>query len=305
MKETKDYNKNVDVSKLQLKKGEKKIFRGLRIKRDPDYPDRMKMPACVIIPKRDIINVKGEPTEIACISRIGSKGQPLFHDLFLMKEAAGCITLVGGSMSDQQKYEYLMLSNYRLNNPDRDDSFPALYELVDPEAQSKVRRAARTLKLKAMDYADGMTDEDIMTFAGANGWKTDGSLAVLRDQVEAYAEANPEIFLKVASNRHNVIKADIKLAIDNGIINWDKVKSQFTWANNGQLITSIPRSSKGTEIDGMLSFIINTEHGESVYSEIKTLLGDVVSAKQNLKDAKTVNPNPKPIAKEPTTSKKK
>lgn len=303
MKETKDYNNGIDTSQLKLKNGERKIFRGLRIKRDPDYPDRLKMPACVIIPKKDIIDVKGVPTEIACISRIGAKGQPMFHDLFLMKEAGGSITLVGGTIAAQQKYEYLMLSNFRANNPNRDPSFPALYELVDPVAKSKARRATRSMKLRAMDYARDMTDEDVMTFAGANGWNTKRGVEVIRDEIESYAETNSEVFLKVASNRHNVIKADIQLALEKGVIVWDKVKSQFVWQSNGQLITSVPRSSKGTNIDGMLSFIINTEQGESVYSEIKTLLGDVVSAKDNLQKAKTVNP--KPIAKKTGGSTKK
>ncbi len=305
MRKTEQYNNGVNTKDLQLEKGEKKIFRGLRIKRDPDYPDRMKMPACVIIPKKDIINIKGVPTEIACVNRVGAKGKVTFHDLNLTKEAGGCITLIGGTIAHQQKYEYLMLSNFRKNNPERDTDFPALYELVDPEAMSKTRRASRSLRLKAMDYADGMSEDEVFTFAGANGWKTTDSIAMLRDQVENYAETNPDVFLKVASNRHNIIKADIQSALDNGILVWDKVKSQFTWRTNGQLITSVPRSSKGTEIDGMLSFIINTEHGESVYTELKTLIGDVVSAKDNLKDAKTVNPNPKSIGKDIKDSKQK
>lgn len=281
MRKTKDYN-NLPVAAtkaLKLKKGETKRFKILNIKRDRDYPNRMVIPSIVIVPPRDTIVYKDTPYDIACVRAVGEKGRTVFHDIWFQKESAGIITLNGGSIRDQEMYEYLMLSNYRVDNPDRDDSKRGVYMLIDPVGNAKAARATRTQKLKSQAFAAEMTDEEILTFAAASGWGTKGvDEEILRDRVEILAESDPVGFLKAASNRNNQIKADVKLAIDAGHITWNKPEYKFTWTSNGELIVKVPRSSKGTHLDGMLNLILNADHGEAVYDDIRALLGKGVTA---------------------------
>lgn len=272
MKVTQEYNVGIDVKKYKLKPDDVKIFKILTTKRDKHYPDRPMIPAAVIVPSKDIIIYNGEPVEIACIKTTKAKGVPVLHELWFLKESAGTITCRGGNVADQQKYEYLMLCNFRKNNPDRDPTKRALFELLDPKAKATEERATRTERLRAMKYAEDMERDEVMTFSAASGWDVDDE-DVLRNRIESMAESDPLGFLARATNRHNNIKADIKRALDKQVISFDAQASSFSWSSNGELITNVPRSTKGSHLDGLLNFIINNERGESVYDEIKLLLG--------------------------------
>ena len=311
MKKSKLFNNGVDVSKLRLKRGETKIFKLLKVKKDKTSPTGFYIPSAANVPNRDVIEIKGEIYDIAAIKSIGLKGNEVFHRLWFTKEAGGQIVVHGGRIADQEIYEYLMLSNYRSNNPNRDPSRKQIYKLVDVSAEVKVQRASRSQRLKAELYASEMTDAEVMTFAAASGW-SDKSFAIVRNRIEVMAEENPINFLKIASNRHNSMKADVKNALDKKIISFDKGSHEYAWATNNELIVVVPRSTKGTHLDGMLNFLINTEHGESVYQEIKSLLNPdkttetPVPEKEVIAEVKKepVRSNPKPIAKKPTTRKK-
>jgi len=312
MKKTKDFN-NLDVSELKLKKGETKTFRLLKIKKDKTSPTGFYIPSAANVPTRDVINHKGETCDIAAIKSIGIKGSPTFHSLWFTRQSGGQITCTGGRIADQEIYEYLMLSNYRRGNPERDPSLRELYELVDVKGSATARRANRQEKLRAENYALNMTDEDVTTFAAASGWN-DTDIDILRDRIEEMAGANPLNFLKIATNRHNNIKADIKKAIDQKIIKWDSTASTFSWASNNELIVTVPRSTKGDHLDGILHFIINVKHGESVYQEIKLLLSgkktpivSEIKEEEFIDEVKEVKKQPEPftpINKRATTKKK-
>lgn len=274
MKKSKDVN-DVDVSHLKLKRGEIRVFKGLRRKKDKNALTGFYLPSAVRIPKQDAIMIDGDIKDIAAIRNIGVNGSIKYHDLWLRRESGGVISCVGGRIADQEKYEYLMLSNYRKGNPNRDPSIKQIYELVDVQADAKTTRATRTQRLKAMNYANDMDNDEVATFAAASGWGKD-QVEIQRNRIEIMSETDPVHFLKIASNRQNNIKADIKNALDKGFITFDKPSSKFTWTNNGELITTVPRSTKGNHLDGILHFIINSDHGEAVYQEVKLLLAGKV-----------------------------
>ena len=293
MRKTKDYNNlpAAATKDLVLGKGEVKRFKILNIKRDKDHPKRMVIPSIVIVPSRDTIVYKDTPYDIACINSVGEKGSINFNRIWFQKESAGVITLNGDSIRDREMYQYMMLCNYRVDNPDRDKTKRSMFMLIDPVANAQVARASRSTKLKAQSYAAEMENEDILTFAAASGWQTkDVAEDILRDRIEILAENDPVGFLKTASNRNNQIKADVKMAIDDGYIKWNKPEHKFTWASNDELIVKVPRSSKGTHLDGMLNLIINADHGEAVYDEIRSLLGKSIADQKTKPAGKSGNP---------------
>jgi len=305
MKKTKTFN-NLDVSNLKLKNGEVKVFKLLKVKKDPTSPTGFYIPSAANVPNKDVITIGDETVDIAAIRSIGVKGNITFHRLWFTKEAGGTISCHGGRIVDQEIYEYLMLSNFRSGNPNRDPSYKELYKLIDSKSDAKVERATRSQRLQAELYASEMTDEEVLTFSAASGWNNDET-DILRNRIETMAQNDPIHFMKIASNRHNNMKADIKRALDEKVLSWDKPSSTFSWAVNGELIVTVPRSTKGSHLDGMINFLVNTEHGEAVYKEIKTLLNGgkaiekeeeiPVFNEEEIEELETTAPNPKPIVR--------
>jgi len=298
MKKVKNFN-DVNVSKYKLKKGEVKVFKILKKKIDPSSPTGFYLPSAVNVPAKDTIIVNDEPKDIAAIRSVGQNGTISFYDLWFRKESLGTISCTGGSIKDQHIYEYLMLCNYRKNNPDRDDSKRAIFELIDPQADAKAKRDHRQLTRKAINYASEMSDEQIITFCLASGRSdaTPENMDVLRNFVELAAEAAPEEFIKRANNRENEIKANIKRALDKKLIEFDRPSHTFLWKSTGELIVTIPRSVSGDPLSGILNFVKNRDAGESFYDEIKALLADYVNEPQiTMKDEKEVV---EPIVDEP------
>lgn len=279
MKVHEDFNKGITKTALnkanielrKLKKGEVVTFRINNIKPDPTHPTGKRMPACKIIPSRDIIYLNEEPVEIAAIKTIGSDKRVIFYDIKFTRESEGTINCIGGTAHAQNLYEYLMLSNFREGNPIRDPGAEKVYYLVDPVGKAKEKRASRSQMLKAVDIAENMTDDDVLTFIAAQGWKKQ-DMELLRDKIEEIAMKDPVNFMRMASDRNNEMKATIKRAIDEGVLVWDKSKYEFRWSSNDELITRVPRSEQGSHLDGLLNFILNAEHGPAVYKELTSKL---------------------------------
>jgi len=62
-----------------------------------------------------------------------------------------------------------------------------------------------------------MTSEEVVETIASMGLNEKQDLQVLRDKLEAFAEEEPENFLKVASNKNKAMKANVKKALDQGV----------------------------------------------------------------------------------------
>jgi hypothetical protein len=257
-----------------LGRGEVAIFRLVGIKPDPVNEGRMMIPTAVSIPSTDTVYdpAKKEYVDIACIDSIGSDGKPNFVDIWFRREAAGTIVCNGNNRLDTELYSYLMLSNYRKNNENRNGDQEAIYELIDTKAVAAKKREDRSKRLEALQFAANMTSEEVVETIASMGLNEKQDLQVLRDKLEAFAEEEPENFLKVASNKNKAMKANVKKALDQGVIVFDRSQNAFKWATNEEIITTVPRSTGTGHLDGFVGFLLGNKKGEKVYDEIVKLL---------------------------------
>jgi hypothetical protein len=274
MRTTKNYNNLNEKTVPKLGRGEVAIFRLVGIKPDPVNEGRMMIPTAVSIPSTDTVYdpAKKEYVDIACIDSIGSDGKPNFVDIWFRREAAGTIVCNGNNRLDTELYSYLMLSNYRKNNENRNGDQEAIYELIDTKAVAAKKREDRSKRLEALQFAANMTSEEVVETIASMGLNEKQDLQVLRDKLEAFAEEEPENFLKVASNKNKAMKANVKKALDQGVIVFDRSQNAFKWATNEEIITTVPRSTGTGHLDGFVGFLLGNKKGEKVYDEIVKLL---------------------------------
>jgi hypothetical protein len=274
MRVTKLYNNLHEKTVPKLKRGEIAIFKLLGIKPDPNNEGRLLIPAGVSIPNVDTIYDpnKGEYVDIACISSVGVDGNAQLLDIWFRKESGGAIMCNGNNRIDQELYGYLMLSNRRSNNEHKANDAEPVYELIDTKSVAQKVRGERSKKLEAMTVAAQMSSEDVVETVASLGLNEKQDLELLREKLEAMAENDPESFLKVASNSNKTIKANVKRAIDQGVIIFDKAQNAFKWALNEEIIATIPRSTGSGHLDGFAGFLISNKKGEKIYEELTKLL---------------------------------
>lgn len=274
MRTTKNYNNLHEKSVPKLGRGEVAVFRIYGIKPDPVNEGRMMIPTAVSVPSTDTVYDpnKKEYVDIACIDSIGADGKPNFVDIWFRREAAGTIVCNGNNRLDTELYSYLMLSNYRKNNENRNGDQEAIYELIDTKAQAAKKREDRSKRLEALQFAANMTGEEVVETIASMGLNEKQDIQVLRDRLEAFAEEDPESFLKIASNKNKAMKANVKKALDQGVLVFDRTQNAFKWAVNEEIITTVPRSTGTGHLDGFVGFLLGSKKGEKVYDEIAKLL---------------------------------
>jgi hypothetical protein len=274
MRTTKSYNNLNEKSVPKLGRGEVALFRICGIKPDPVNEGRLMIPTAVSVPSTDTVYdpSKKEYVDIACIDSIGADGKPNFVDIWFRREAAGTIVCNGNNRLDTELYSYLMLSNYRKNNENRNGDQEAIYELIDTKAQAAKKREDRSKRLEALQFAANMTGEEVVETIASMGLNENQDIQVLRDRLEAFAEEDPESFLKIVSNKNKAMKANVKKALDQGVLVFDRPQNAFKWAVNEEIITTVPRSTGTGHLDGFVGFLLGSKKGEKVYDEIVKLL---------------------------------
>jgi len=274
MRVTKQYNNLHEKTLPKLNRGEIAIFRLLNIKPDPINEGRLLIPTAVGLPSTDTVYDpnKKEYVDIACIDSIGADGKPNFVDIWFRRETAGTIVCNGNNRIDQDMYGFLMLSNYRKNNLERNGDQESYYELVDTKAVANKKREDRSKKLEALQFASAMTAEEIIETMASMGLNENQDISILRDKLEAFAEESPEEFLKIASNKNKTMKANIKKALDQGVLVFDRQQNSFKWAVNEEIITSVPRSTGTGHLDGFVGFLLTGKKGEKIYEEVVKML---------------------------------
>ena len=137
---------------------------------------------------------------------------------------------------DLLKLEWLTKSNYNASNPNRDKAKNMLFKLYAPEREA----------IKAMQDDELLTEakyfvhENMKTEAGQNrlvqyaeviGITTSGrTLAEIKVDLMARAQASPEKFLKGLNDPNNKTKSIILEAIKAGVLN--KIDNRIQWAES-------------------------------------------------------------------------
>jgi hypothetical protein len=271
MKKTKLYNNLPDklLKKMLLKPGEKVVYKLYNITSAPMDPTRLAIPAYRNVPPIDQIYDKESESyiDIAAVKSVDAEGNHTFHDIYFTSQQAGHMILFGGRAVDQEIHSYLSLCNHNASNKDRDTTKEVIFELVDEEAKAEKESTTRNKKRDALNIAADLTPEDVKDYTAALGKSEDRPIKVLRNELEALADRDPEEFLSLINNKQAVMKATINRALAKGAILFSEEQSMYKWAN-GEAILTVAR---GTEaIDEFVSFCVSSAKGEKVYQNLQS-----------------------------------
>ena len=258
----------------EFKRNDVKIFEWLSKKPDPVNKGKLEMAVMAFVPNKDRVYdpAQDDYVDIAAIKNLGPEDKPVFTDIVFEKRQGGKLVLRGDRIGDKEIYQFMMLSNYNISNPNRDPQAKGLYKLVDPKSESANKRKKRSTLRDAMNVAAEMSASDIREFVASMGKDQTRDISVLRDEIETLAESDPQQFIILSKNRNRSIQANIKKAIDKKIIEFSKGTSTFVWASTKETICQVPRTSGSSHLEGFVNFVLSNKNGQSIYEEIVKLL---------------------------------
>jgi ribosomal protein S18 len=276
MRKSKQYNNLSEkflakVPKLAV--GETATFILDGIRPDPINKGRFLIPTKNVKPTDTVIDPTSKQlVDIAAVRSVKANGEAVLMEIWFDAEAGGRFTLNGRNADDQMLYTYLMLCNYRSNNPDRDPSVEALFHLEDVKQMAKANLAKKDKERQAENLVFEMSDEDVKTTASSLGWAETKDIDVLRDSLSDYARSNADEFLKLSVSEQRDMKANVKRALDKGILKFDKTSFAYKWGTTGDVIATVPRTTGMQHLDGFVGFVNTSKNGRQIYDQIVDLL---------------------------------
>jgi hypothetical protein len=266
-------------------RGEIKNFQMLNgRKNDQDDPkEREKFPILyprTQIPTKDRIfdpylnNGKGGYVDII-VADSWADDEPTRSRFFLPGESdfrfGGKWALSGGSVGDQEMFEYCWLTNYRRDNPNRDLTVQPLFEYIDVLKISKKEEATEDEIFEALSKVRSLSkeEESIRKIAASLNWASNQEFSILLSSMKVYARQNPSHFLELASTSDKILssKADIKGALDSGILFFDPTNGRLTNKNN--LLTTFDIYENFSIIDEAAAWIASSANGEDILKSIR------------------------------------
>jgi hypothetical protein len=266
------YNQFSPSMKKMLKPDERASYRVLNVRPDPDNYGRFLIPAAYQIPSTDIVYDKqrAEFVTIAAIERQDNDGNAIFLNVVFTAANLGYLFLNGNNPTHQKIYQFLELSNFNLSNKDRNTDIEPMFQRIDTEKEAKQERAVRKLIVKAVNVALELDDLRVKEVAMALGIEAESPEEV-RNQLEDFAEENPEDFMSVVERASLGSESVLKEAVKNGIIK-NNINSQvFEWADTGKEIFKYKKAPNKNYFKELADYL--EENNPDELNAIKTRLG--------------------------------
>lgn len=153
----------------------------------------------------------------------------------------------------------------------------AMFSRIDENQLATKQREERSARKLAMDFAEKMSDKEIVQFADAmanDEWDSTKEIGLLRNQVEDLAETSPAMFNDLVSSKKIEIQALIKRAIDNKILNHNPAEGSLSWTSTNQsIITFGVNIGDKSDIEKFAQFVLEGgKKAEEFHSKIKSLI---------------------------------
>lgn len=276
MRQTEEFNKVSDklLNQHKLKPGQVKEFRVVGIKPDPHNTGRFLIPSSSNVPVRDIIYdpYLDDNVEIASIKTVNPDGTVVYDEIVFDASTGGRIFLNGSKPQDRSRYQYLMLSNYNLSNPNRDPSKLAIFEFFEPEEEARKRSVRRKNLKEAFNIIENLNSADLRDYADYLGLGEGLSDTEIKDYLEAQAEKNPESILDNVTRNDDAVRSKVKRAINRGVIKWFKKGKSFHWAKSDQEIFATPK--EGSALDHFVAWLLDDPEGKLAMDDIEKALSE-------------------------------
>jgi bacterioferritin (cytochrome b1) len=144
---------------------------------------------------------------------------------------------------------------------------------IDEKNLATEQRAERSLRKKAMDIAEAMSDAEAKMFADAMTWN-ENDIDIIRNMIEDMAENEPQYFLEMHQDDATAIlyQGTVQRAKDKGKILYDNVNNSYTW-ENGKVITMLAPESTRSDIEQMALWLqTGGEQAQKAFEKIKVLI---------------------------------
>jgi hypothetical protein len=144
---------------------------------------------------------------------------------------------------------------------------------IDEQAAAKEQRTERSERLKALNAAQAMSDEELINFADAMQWDSSDDVEILRNKAEELADMNPIYFNDLVQSKAVEYQSLIKQAMNKGLITFEYGEYKFVWTGNQQTITVLSPTGSKNEIEKMSEWMQTSgAKGDDVYKKLKSLV---------------------------------
>lgn len=144
---------------------------------------------------------------------------------------------------------------------------------IDENAAAREQRTERSERLKALNVAQAMSDEELINFADAMQWDSSENSEIVRNQVEELADTNPIYFNDLVQSKAIEYQSLIKQGVNKDLISFDGGAYRFVWTGNQQTITVLSPSGKQNEIQKLSEWMQTSGNkGDDFYKKLKSLV---------------------------------
>jgi hypothetical protein len=189
----------------------------------------------------------------------------LFVPGFGTHQFMGKFSLVGGRVDDMELYEFLWLSNEREGNKHRDISVTPMYRIVDEKKQTTSILNKVDILRDALNKAAAITEEKAIEVWAALNQPSTKDFSILKGLISEYAKQLPDAFLLAYNDEKSAMKAEIKKALDLGVLKYDEATKELTQGKNK--LTVVEKTS--SFLDDIAAWMTNSTNGESVMGLVK------------------------------------
>lgn len=215
--------------------------------------------------------------KIGLVKETDGDGKPTkFSRIQVFRRQRGVLELYLENEEDRYKAMYLLLHPKTGGGMFEDKTRNAVVTLIDERKLAKEKTEARSLKVKAMSDAQGLSEEEVMKFAKAMTWDTTLDVGVLKSQIEDLAEYEPEYYMELRNeDGEKAIEylSVIQDAVDKHVVEFDPSNYCYVWASNKHTIYSLPPDGTKTEKEKFAVWLQNgDDKAKETYKRIKTLV---------------------------------
>lgn len=219
---------------------------------------------------------KQKAKRIGLIKEVDADSKPTrFASIQISRRQSGVFELNLENPDDVQMAMFLELHPKLKGGKFADKGRNPLFERIDEKQLATEKNTERSLRLKALNKAESMSDLEVVQFADAMTWNSSEPIEVLKSMIADMAEYEPAYFLQVTSEESKLVEyqAIVKRAVDNKVIQFDPAEYKFTWVGSNQVVAVLPPTGDKNEVEKLADYF---QHGgdkaEKIFDKIKKSL---------------------------------
>jgi|LakMenEpi03Aug12_release.lakeMendotaPanAssembly.Ray.scaffolds.fasta_scaffold218596_1 bacterioferritin (cytochrome b1) len=212
--------------------------------------------------------------KIGLVDKLDEKGEKveIWGKIQVLGQNRGIVEIKLDSAEGISTAMFLELHPKMKNGIFSKEGYKVFYR-IDEKNLATEQRAERSLRKKAMDIAEKMSDAEAKMFSDAMTWD-EHDIDIIRNMIEDMAENEPAYFIEMHDNDSKSIlyQGTVQRAKDKKKIIFDNVNNSYTW-ENGKVITMLAPESTRTDIEQMALWLqTGGEQAQKAFEKIQTLI---------------------------------